>query len=367
MTRRLLVYRDVVLPPSELGFMQRQYIGFSELQPLWVGRRVTPVGEQSGFDVLRLGGDGATGALRRLLFKEAGLVPSLADLRRLRPVAIHAQFGRGGAFALPIARGLGIPLAVTFHGGDANKDTHYRRFPPSLFARRLPALMAEARVFICVSESVKAKLIERGFPPEKLVVLPIGTTIPTERPAEIGSSILFVGRFVPKKGVGVLITALKRLQAEGREPAAIIVGDGPQADAMRREASDLQRVRFVGWQEPDAVAALMREAGLLVVPSVRAPGGDAEGLPSVAVEAMALGVPVLASDEAGLAGVVRPGETGALVPAREPLALATAIAALIDDLALRQRLGDAGAALVQRDFDARLQSARLEALLLGLR
>ena len=362
----VLVYRDVILPASEAGFMRRQYVGFSQLRPLWVGRRITPVAKEAGLAVHRLGGDGPLGIVRRVLFKEAALVPDLSALRARTPVVIHAQFGRGGAFALPLARALNIPLVVTFHGGDAHKDKHYRAaFPRSLFARRLPALMTEARCFVCVSESVRAKLLARGFPAEKLVVLPIGTGIPADTPARPAQGpVLFVGRLVPKKGVSVLIDALQQLRAEGREPDAAIVGDGPLAAELRRQAKGLAHLRFLGWQKPEAVASLMREAALLVVPSIAAEDGDAEGLPSVAVEAMALALPVLASDEAGLAGVVVPGETGFSVPAHDAGALAAAITGLMADPAERARLGEAAASLMRRDFDAQVQSRRLEALLL---
>jgi glycosyltransferase involved in cell wall biosynthesis len=364
MTPRVLVYRDVILPASEAGFMRRQYLGFSRLRPLWVGRRLTPVAADWRFAVHRLGGDGVLGPLRRALFKECGPVPDMAALRAQQPAVIHAQFGRGGAFALPIARALNIPLVVTFHGGDAHKDKHYRRgFPPGLFARRLPALLAEATFFICVSENIRARLIARGFPEARLRVLPIGTDIPPDpAPYAAEGPLLFVGRLVPKKGVSVLIDALHALRAQGREPEAVIVGDGPLAPALRQQAAGLTRLRFLGWQNPDAVAALLRQAALLVVPSIRATGGDAEGLPSVALEAMAAGLPVLASDQAGLEGVVIPGETGARVAAGDAAALAAAIAAP----AGRAALGDAAAALARQDFDAQVQSQRLEALLLGL-
>jgi glycosyltransferase involved in cell wall biosynthesis len=82
------------------------------------------------------------------------------------------------------------------------------------------------------------------------------------------------------------------------------------------------------------------------------------------MEGMALALPVIASDAAGLAGVVIPGETGVLVPARDARGLAAAMAALLADPAARQRLGQAAAALMRREFDARVQSRRLEALLL---
>jgi glycosyltransferase involved in cell wall biosynthesis len=347
--------------------MRRQYSGFSRLRPLWIGRRVTPVAAASGLDVHRLGGDGPLGAVRREMFKTMGLVPDLDALRALRPAVIHAQFGRGGAFALPLARVLSLPLVVTFHGGDAHKDKHYGRgFPQSLFARRLPALMRQASLFVCVSEGVRMKLIARGFPAAKLIVLPIGTEIPTETaPRRAEGPLLFVGRFVPKKGISVLIDALQWLRAQGREPEAVIVGDGPLAETTRRQAEGLTRLRFVGWQTPEAVANMMRSAVLLVVPSIQAQDGDAEGLPSVALEAMALGLPVLASDQAGLEGVVIPGETGEMVTAGDPKALAAAIGDLMGKPAERSRLGEAGMALARRSFDAQVQSRRLEDLLLS--
>jgi glycosyltransferase involved in cell wall biosynthesis len=364
MSRTVLVYRDVILPASETGFMRRQYCGFTRLHPVWVGRRLTEFA--NGLEARRLGGDGPLGGLRRIAFKEAGLVPDRTALEAIRPMVVHAQFGRGGALALPIARALGIPLVVTFHGGDAHKNTHYRRFPPGLFARRLPELMAEARLFVCVSESVRARLLERGFPRAKLVVLPIGTEIPGPQSEEPRDGVLFVGRFVEKKGLGTLIAALQLLRSKRQEPMSVIVGDGPEAARRRREAVGLERLSFVGWQPPNEIAGLMRRARLLAVPSLRAGGGDAEGLPSVAVEAMALGLPVLASDEAGVEGIVRPGETGTIVPARDPLALAEAIARHLAEPVGLEALGSAARRFVAEHLDAQRQSVALEEMLLSL-
>lgn len=368
MTDTILVYRDVILPASETGFMRRQYIGFSRLSPLWIGRRITPDGTATGFEIHRLGGAGPLGALHRLAFKEWGSVPDLAALRARRPLLLHAQFGRGGALALPIARALGLPLAVTFHGGDAHKDKHYETGPmQGVFARRLEALKAEARLFICVSESVRQKLLQRGFPPGKLLVHAIGTDIPpTAPPPRKAGPLLFVGRFVPKKGLSVLIQALHLLRAESQEPEMVIVGDGPLEEALQASAGGLQHLRFLGWQPREAVARLMQEASCLVVPSIRAADGDAEGLPSVAVEAMAQSLPIIGTDAAGLDGVVLPGRTGLLVPAGDAPALAHAMANMTRATDQRMGMGTAARALAQAAFDARAQSRSLEALLLSI-
>lgn len=368
MSRTLLVYRDVILPASETGFMARQYTGFSRLAPLWVGRRITPEGVATGFALHRLGGEGPLGPLRRIAFKECGLVPDRAALAAHKPLLLHAQFGRGGALALPLARALGLPLAVTFHGGDAHKDKHYATGGvQDVFARRLAALKAEAKLFICVSESVRQKLIQRGFPPARLIVHPIGTEIaPAAPPPRAAGPLLCVGRFVPKKGIDVLIAALQRLRADGQEPDTIILGDGPLAASLKEAAAGLARLRFIGWQPRAEVTRLMQQACCLVVPSVRAKDGDAEGLPSVAVEGMAQSLPIIGSDAAGLEGVVLPGRTGLLVPAGDARALAEAISAMLAAPARRMSMGTAARALAQGAFDARAQSRALEALLLSL-
>ncbi len=363
--RRVIVYRDRILARSEHGFMRRQYLGFTRLDPVWVGCRRDPDLAGSGVDPIILGDDGRLGPLRRALFKQTGLVPDRARLAALEPALIHAQFGRGGAIALPLARALGVPLVVTFHGGDAHKDVHYR--PASLFARRLPALLAYASRFVCVSPGVRDKLLARGFPADKLLVLPIGVEpAPAPVPPPEAGHILFIGRMVEKKGVPVLLDALARLRAAGDATPAVLVGDGTLLPALRARAEALGGVTLPGWQTQEQLRAWFAGALCLAVPSVTATGGDAEGLPSVAVEAMTWGVPLVASDQAGLSEILTPDGPGTLVPARNPDALAAALSALIADPARRARQAAAARALALRDFDATLQSVRLEDLLLSV-
>src|SRR5207245_11773829 len=96
-------------------------------------------------------------------------LPPAPDRAALRPRRIHAHFGRGGALALPIARALGLPLVVTFHGGDATKDGPYRsRLFPTIFQRRCAALQREAALIVCVSERIREALLARDFPAAKL-------------------------------------------------------------------------------------------------------------------------------------------------------------------------------------------------------
>jgi glycosyltransferase involved in cell wall biosynthesis len=360
----IVVYRHRLAPRSETGFLGRFYAGFQQLSPIWLGYHLDAGAADLPGDKLRLGRAGPLGAFDRTLFRHFGAVPPVPDFSAQRPRLIHAHFGPGGAFALPLARALGIPLVVTFHGGDATKETHYRRIPLRAYQRRLAALQREAALFVCVSAFIRDILLARGFPGEKLVVIHQGIEIlpaPPPSPAE-EPYVLFVGRFVEKKGVAHLIDAMRRLG--GDAPRLVLVGDGPLAAELRRRAEGLPRVEFLGWQSAAAVRRRMRGAVAVCVPSVTARSGDTEGLPSVAIEAMAEGAPVVATRHAGLPEAIEHERTGLLVPEGDPQALAAALAAVIGRPDFRRRLGEAARAAAIERFDVIRQSRALEAALL---
>jgi glycosyltransferase involved in cell wall biosynthesis len=227
----LLVYRHRLAPRSEVGFLRRFYLGFEHLAPVWVGcYRSDGIAQLTDHPQI-LGRRGPLGALDRTLFRQFGRMPSRPDLQALNPRLIHAHFGRGGALALPLARTLGVPLVVTFHGSDATKESHYRRrLVPRIFERRLAALQHEAALFVCVSDFVRERLIARGFPPEKLEVIHQGvdmTAAESGKPPKNGPYAVFVGRFVEKKGIEHLIDAMRLIERRGMELGLVLIGDGP--------------------------------------------------------------------------------------------------------------------------------------------
>ncbi len=362
----VLVYRDRLGVRSEVSFLRRIYAGFDRLSPVWLGCHVEEGASALGAPALRLGGN----VIDRALFKQFGRVPSRPDLAALKPRLIHAHFGRGGALALPLARALRVPLAVTFHGGDATKETHYRRRAiPTIYQRRLPDLLREASLIHCVSDHIRDVLLTRGFPAAKLRVIRYG--IETDPPVQSAATaavpyILFVGRFVEKKGVAHLIDAMRMRRDAGDATGLMIVGDGPLAGALRRRAASLSGVEWVGWQPPAEVRARMRDAVALAVPSVTAASGDEEGLPNAVLEAMAQGTPVIGSRHAGIGEAIADGEDGFLVPPGDPRALADAIARLTRDGDLRARLGAAARRTAVEQFDAKTQSHRVEDALLSM-
>jgi colanic acid/amylovoran biosynthesis glycosyltransferase len=365
----ILVYRDTVGAPSE-GFIQRQYRAFKHLGVLFVG---TKRGPQAPKHSLTLAALGVLGAPARLRFRQFGRIPSVLkkEIAKRKPALIHAQFGLGGALALPIAHYAGIPLVVTFHGGDATKDKHFEsgRLMPTIFQRRRHALAEEAETIFCVSQFVRERLIARGFPAAKLQTHYLGIDIPGEvaLPPLGAKNVLFVGRLVEKKGVDVLIDAMAAVRATDPTLTLTVIGDGPlRADLKRRAAEAGIQADFRGWLKPQEVQAAMRRALLLAVPSKTADGGDAEGLPTVIMEAMTLGLPVVASSHAGIPEIISHGVTGLLTPENNAPMLAEAIVAIGRDQELAGRLRGEAYADVRARFDAERQSALLEQHLLDI-
>jgi colanic acid/amylovoran biosynthesis glycosyltransferase len=352
--RPVPVYRDRIGVASEIEFSRRQYLGFRTLRPVWIGRVVMAGADRLDAARIRIGG------VRGLLYRHFGVPPAL-DFSPFAPV-VHAQFARGGALALPLARAMNARMVVTLHGGDVGKDKNWRH---TLLARRWPKVVAQTYRFICVSHAVAETAIRRGVPEHLLTVLPIGVEIPITPPEpRSGGALLFAGRFVEKKGIGVLADAMRRLRAGGDMTRLICAGEGPLRPVMEHLARDIPGVELVGWLSPVALAERMRTASALVVPSVIAADGDAEGLPSVVVEAMARGCVVIGSDKGGIAEAVTNEATGLLVPAGDAEALAAAMHRMAERPELATRLAQAAFYEVRERFDAVRQSAALETILL---
>ena len=355
-----LVYRDRIGAPSELAFLRRQYIGFSQLEPIWTGRVLLPQAREVGSHLLRIGGDGVLGFARRLLFRHCGIAPPI-PVDGLVPV-VHAQFARGGALALPLVRALNARLVVTLHGGDVGKD---KNWSGTILARRWQATVEATQHFVCVSAAVAEIAARRGVPAHKLLVLPIGVEVPDTPPPPMTapSYHLFVGRFVEKKGIAILADAVRLLRAGGDLAKVVFVGDGPLRPLLDSLARDVPGIELAGWLAPEAVKARMAGAWSLLVPSVVAANGDAEGLPSVVPEAMAQGCPAIGSNEGGIAEAISHDETGLLVRPGDALALAAAMRTIAAP-AVRNRLGSAGFRAVSSMLNAHIQSTELEAVLL---
>ena len=360
----ILVFRDKLLLPSE-GFIKTHYTAFDAANLVYLA-------SQFGWRAAELDGQTmatASGVLQRFLFKQIGHTPRLADLRQLAPQSVHAHFGRGGALILPVARALGVPLYVTFHGGDATKETHRRsRLIPTIYQRRLSRLQAYASGFLCVSRFVADRLAAQGFPKSKLITHYIGIDVAHMTPPDQRNGrLLFFGRLVDKKGVDILLAAIRRLQnvRDGKMLGLDIVGAGPLEEVLRAQAADLPSVRFLGWKTPQQLTSIMRTAQAAVVPSRIAADGDCEGLPTVVLESIRAGLPVVATNHAGIPEIIHDQKTGFLVPENDPDALASALLAVMQPGDHIQQMVANAQARLQKNFNAATQSKKLQRILLG--
>lgn len=358
-----LVFRDKLLLPSE-GFIVANYVGFDALQPVYVANRFQDrADELTGPKIAT-----ATASIGRFVFKQTGWTSATAAIQATSPIAVHAHFGRGGAMALPLAERLGLPLFVTFHGGDATKQTHSRaRIIPTIYQRRRAALMAGATRFLCVSDFVAGRLHAQGFPAEKLVTHYIGLDLANmAAPSPRDGTFLAVGRLVEKKGFDVLIKAYRQMLQ--RRPAIAvphleIAGSGPEEARLRALAEGIPEIRFLGWQSAADLAAKWASCRAVVVPSKEASNGDCEGLPTVVLEALRAAAPVIASKHAGIPEIIQDGQTGLLVPEGDIAGLSEAMAAMLGRDDGGNALVAAGQIRLRADFDGQQQSRKLQAML----
>ena len=363
--RRFLAYCDKLFTPSE-SFIPRGYSAFSKLKPVYIGHELKgPVPD--GAEVIELGplhGPGGEAAFKQLDTMSAKLEKTLRDLD---PVAVHASFGKSGAYALPIARKLGLPLAVTYYGGDATKTTNTKDSFIRVYNRRRARLWEEADLILPCSDFIRRELAAKGAPDEKMIVHHNTADPARFKPGEKENLLVFAGRWTEKKGIDTLIAALSRLGEELEGWKIRLIGDGELKEELvgKLKAAGVE-AELPGWVAADEMPQHWAAARIAVVPSRRAKSGDAEGLPLVCIEAMLSGCALAATRHAGITECVKDGETGYLVDEGDEAALADRLARMLTDEARTAKMGEAGRALAMESFNLQKQSRTLESYLLDL-
>jgi glycosyltransferase involved in cell wall biosynthesis len=253
--------------------------------------------------------------------------------RRLRPALIHAHWLLPqGWLAARLARRLGIPFAVTSHGG----DLFGLRFRPLVALKRTVA--SEAATMTVVSRAMQDESRRQGLNPRRMLVLPMGADMearftPGTQRLRVPGELLFVGRLVPKKGLSYLLDALPKIFE--RVPAARlnIAGFGPLELSLKEQVGRLgigDRVSFLGAVPQQELTALYRRAALTVAPFVQDRSGNQEGLSVVVMEAIACGCPVICGQVAGLADLLGDAVASLCVDPRDTSALAQAVINALD-------------------------------------
>jgi glycosyltransferase involved in cell wall biosynthesis len=283
--------------------------------------------------------DGTGWRSPRTLAREVGeLVALWRHLRNLRPDVCHAFGFTCYTIALPLAWAAGVPVRVNGRRGAApTTPTGIRRKARDLVG------FASSSVYVCNSQAGAQDLQrQEGVRPHRIVVIPNSVGIPA-RVADVGRQPpagAVIANLVPYKGHADLVEALARLESP---PQMCFVGDGPERDdllALLRARGLEHAVEFAG-TVPGA-ARLLPSYQFAVLPSHK------EGLPNAVLEAMAAGLPVIATTVGGIPEIVIDDVNGILVRPHAPSELAGAIARLTGDPLLRERLGAAGRLAAER-------------------
>jgi glycosyltransferase involved in cell wall biosynthesis len=298
-------------------------------------------------------------------FMRAGFVARTCRAARVRQ--IHAHFANAPAEVAHFASLMsGIPFSVTAHA----KDLYLT--PKRVLRRHIQSAM-----FIGTCTGYNARYLRTVIGPEhrhKIHLVYHGIDLSTftdVRAPESADSkppylILSVGRLVPKKGHDDLIAACGILRNAQHDFRCMIVGAGPEQEALQGLIDRLDlgsRVTLAGPMTHAKLVTLYRKADLFALAPRIAENGDRDGIPNVIAEAMASGVPVVSTNVSGIPELVRDRQTGLLVAPGDPKALASAIARLLLDPERSARLARAARAVMEQEFDFWTTTTRLHDLL----
>ena len=264
---------------------------------------------------------------------------------------LHAHFATVATNVTRLASRLsGVPYSFTAHA----KDIYHEEVEEADLRRKLQ----QAVTVVTVSDYNRNHLRDRfGDDAARVRRIYNGLDLqefPYAPPENRPPLVMGVGRLVDKKGFGDLIEACALLAQRGRKFRCEIIGDGVLKAALAEKISALgmgDSVELLGPRTREEVNQRMRRAAVLAAPCVISPNGNRDDLPTVLIEAMALGVPCISTAVTGIPELVRDGETGLIAAQHDPASLADAIERLLDDRALGLRLAAAARRLVEAEFD----------------
>lgn len=281
-------------------------------------------------------------------------------LRNRRGVHIHAHFvDRAATVALVASRLLGTTYSVTAHAQEIYVN-------PVILRERI----GEAAFAVTCTEynlrHLRAELGARAT--QRLHRLYHGMDLAVDREADGDGAerdprlIISIGQLWERKGLRYLVEACGVLRDRGADFRCEIVGDGPlraELEALIQELDLADRVLLTGPQPFPEVVRRYRRASVFVLPCIVTDEGDRDGIPNVILEAMASRLPVVSTAVSGIPEVIHDGETGLVVPQRDPAAIADAVQRLAADPGLAAAIGERANALVRAEFDPDRNVGRL--------
>ena len=350
--------REHLVGPEQVSEAARTFYILAAMGPIrvlldhfgWIMRN--PVSYFRGLALaFRTAPKGFRGSLYQLIyFVEAGVLA--AHMKRNGITHLHNHIAKASCTVAMLASAISdIPFSFTLHGPDIFFEPKHWRLDEKIARAKFVACISnfcrsQAMVFSGAKDTEKLKIVHCGIDPRRYE-----ETVNTD-----GHQLLFVGRMAQVKGVPLLLNAVASLSKSHPKTHLTLIGDGPDRAALEKQAETLgiiDHVSFEGYQSQAAVSEALSASDLFVLPSF------AEGVPVVLMEAMAAKRAVLTTRIAGIPELIEDGQSGVLVTPGDQNALTQSLATLLDDPALRDRLGAKARTKVQAEFNITTEAAKL--------
>jgi colanic acid/amylovoran biosynthesis glycosyltransferase len=366
-------YCTTFLKP-EMLHIYRQVTGLQRYQTFIVAKERTSVERFPFPDIEMVPRKPRKNFIRRFYLKHVRKLPALyyrgemqglmKIFRRRNADLMHVYFGHTGVHLLPFIKGWGRPCVVSFHGADVMPREHQPAYDG-----QLRELLQVTPLLLARSLSLAERLKELGCPPEKIRLNRTG--IPLElyplrerRTPEAGEwHFVQACRLIPKKGIATALKAFAAFHRQYPRARFSLAGEGPmkrEIEELARELGIAKAVELRGFLGQADLARLYGEANFFVHPSEMTADQNQEGVPNSMLEAMATGLPVLATLHGGIPEAVESGRTGLLVPERDAAGLRHAMLDLAAHPDRAFAMGRAASESVRQEFEQRKQIEKLE-------
>jgi colanic acid/amylovoran biosynthesis glycosyltransferase len=287
-------------------------------------------------------------------------------LIRRDPELIHVYFGNTGVHLLPLLKPWDRPWVVSFHGMDVQSRPKEKGYD-----QKLRELLQLAPLVLVRSQSLANRLHDLGCASDKIRLnrtgIPLQNFPWVERPFPKDGQWQLVQacRLVEKKGLLTTLSAFRRFVSDYPNSRLVIAGEGPLRDALARKIDELSlgtQVSLAGFLSQEELRKIYTESHIFVHPSELAADSNQEGIPNSMLEAMASGLPVVATRHGGIPEAVQEGTDGILVPERDESALYQALLKLAAQPDLWRQMGKQASRSVAENFEQGQQIGRLEAV-----
>jgi colanic acid/amylovoran biosynthesis glycosyltransferase len=363
----------------EMLHIYRQITSLERVRPIVLAQKLENA-RQFPFDRVYTVGKPATHFLRRFWFRQLLDEPwqiSRMELDALRQILtksdaqlLHIYFGHIAVHLLPLIRTWSKPSIVSFHGADVLVDMN-----KPAYHRATEEMLGAVEHVLVRSESLRRAVVDLGCNENKIDIVRTGIPLHEfplrERtfPENGEWRLLQACRLIEKKGLSTTLRAFAEFNAVHPRSTITIAGEGPLLEdlqALSRALKIDNRVSFPGFVSQEKLREMFYASHIFLHPSETARDGNQEGVPNSMLEAMASGLPVLATNHGGIPEAIENGISGVLVAERDHAALARALLDTVQDRHLMAKLGRIGSQSVAEKFDQRAQVRRLEEVYLQI-